>query len=106
MTTLNFVLPDGRTLSVDAQDGSTVMQAALDHSVPGIVAECGGAMACATCHVIVDEAWAERVGAADDNESAMLEIVVDRRPTSRLACQVPVRAEFHGLTLGVPVSQF
>ena len=81
------------------------METALKNAVPGIEAECGGACACATCHVYVDESWVERLGKAEQMEEDMLDFAFDVRPTSRLSCQIKVRPELDGLTLSTPEKQ-
>jgi len=91
MTKITLVAFDGTRFDVDAENGSTVMENAIRNSVPGIEAECGGACACATCHVYVDDAWAEIVGAPEAMEEDMLDFAFDVRPTSRLSCQIKVR---------------
>jgi len=105
MTKITLVAFDGTRFDVDAENGSTVMENAIRNSVPGIEAECGGACACATCHVYVDEQWAEVVGAPQPMEEDMLDFAFDVRPTSRLSCQIKVRKELDGLVVHVPERQ-
>jgi len=105
MTRITYVQADGGARTVEAAPGSTVMEAAIDNDIDGIVAECGGACSCATCHVYVDEGWVERTGEPDAMEDGMLDCVLDRRPTSRLSCQIPVREELDGLVVYVPENQ-
>jgi ferredoxin, 2Fe-2S len=105
MTKISIVAFDGTRFDVDAEDGSTVMENAIRNSVPGIEAECGGACACATCHVYVDEAWVEKVGSPEPMEEDMLDFAFDVRPNSRLSCQVKVRDELDGLVVHVPERQ-
>ncbi|MBU2486264.1 MAG: (2Fe-2S)-binding protein [Alphaproteobacteria bacterium] len=105
MTKITLVAFDGTRFDVDAENGSTVMENAIRNSVPGIEAECGGACACATCHVYVDDAWAEIVGAPEAMEEDMLDFAFDVRPTSRLSCQIKVRDELDGLVVHVPERQ-
>jgi 2Fe-2S ferredoxin len=105
MAKITFIAPDGRHFDVDAPNGSTVMENAIRNGVPGIEAECGGACACATCHVYVDEAWAETVGSPEAMEEDMLDFAYDVRPTSRLSCQIRVRDELDGLVVQVPERQ-
>jgi 2Fe-2S ferredoxin len=81
------------------------MEAAIRNAVPGILAECGGACACATCHVYVDEAWKEKTGDPSPMEEDMLDFAFDVRPTSRLSCQIKVSPELEGLTVTVPERQ-
>ena len=82
------------------------MEAAKLNLVPGIEAECGGACACATCHVYVDEAWSEKTGKPSEMEEDMLDFAFDVRPVSRLSCQIKVAPELDGLILRVPEKQF
>ena len=105
MAKITYVQADGSSQTVDAKPGSTVMETAVDNDIDGIVAECGGACSCATCHVYVDEAWLERTGEPDAMEDGMLDCVLDRRPESRLSCQIPVREEIDGLVVHVPEHQ-
>ena len=105
MPSVTYVQPDGSLRTVDARAGTTVMEAAIDHDVPGIVAECGGACSCATCHVYVDSAWAERLDPPDSQEDGMLDCVLDRHAASRLSCQIVLTDELDGLVVHVPESQ-
>ncbi len=105
MTKIVFNGRDDTRYEVDAENGSTVMEAAIKSGVPGIEAECGGACACATCHVYVDEAWAQLTGEPEPMEEDMLDFAYDVRPTSRLSCQIRVRDEMDGLTVTVPERQ-
>jgi len=105
MTKLTIVAFDGTRFDLDAANGSTVMENAVRNSVPGIEAECGGACACATCHVYVDDAWSERAGSPEAMEEDMLDFAFEVRPTSRLSCQIKMRAELDGLVVHVPERQ-
>jgi ferredoxin, 2Fe-2S len=105
MPKLTFVAFDGTDFVVDAQSGSTVMENAVRNSVPGIEAECGGACACATCHVYVDEAWAEKVGKPEAMEEDMLDFAFEVGPTSRLSCQIKMSDGLDGLIVRVPERQ-
>jgi len=105
MTKITYIAFDGTRFEVDAQNGSTVMENAIRNSVPGIEAECGGACACATCHVYVDEAWSALVGEPEAMEEDMLDFAFDVQPTSRLSCQIKVRDELNGLVVKVPERQ-
>ena len=105
MTKITFIDAAGQSRTVDAEDGSTVMETALKNAVPGIEAECGGACACATCHVYVDDSWVEKLPKAESMEEDMLDIAYDVRPTSRLSCQIRVTAEIDGLVLHTPEQQ-
>lgn len=98
-----FVLPDGHRVDAEAETGVSAMKVALQNRVRGIVAECGGSMMCATCHVYVDVAWVEHAGAAGPVESEMLDCTgSERRPESRLSCQVIASDELDGIVLHVP----
>ena len=105
MTKLTFVAFDGTRFDVEAANGSTVMENAIRAGVPGIEAECGGACACATCHVYVDEEWSAKVGTPQVMEEDMLDFAYDVRPTSRLSCQIRVSDELDGLSVHVPERQ-
>ncbi len=105
MVQINFVDHKGETRTVDADVGSTVMEAAIRNAIPGIEAECGGACACATCHVYVDEAWREKVGDPTPMEEDMLDFGYDVRPNSRLSCQIKIVEELDGLTVATPERQ-
>lgn len=105
MTKLTIVAFDGTRYELDAANGSTVMENAVRNSVPGVEAECGGACACATCHVYVDDAWAERVGPPSPMEEDMLDFAYEVKPTSRLSCQIKVTDELNGLVVNVPERQ-
>lgn len=105
MARITFIQNDGTERVVEAEPGMTVMEAAVKNSIPGIAAECGGACACATCHVYVDEAWAEKTGSPSPMEEDMLDFAFDVRPTSRLSCQIKVSDELDGLTVTVPERQ-
>ncbi len=106
MAKITYVQPDGSRQTVDAQPGVTVMEAAKLNNVSGIEAECGGACACATCHVYVDAAWREKVGKPADMENDMLDFAFDVREESRLSCQIKVTEALDGLVVKVPEKQF
>jgi 2Fe-2S ferredoxin len=106
MVKLTFIQPDGASQTVDVEPGLTVMEAAKLNDVPGIEAECGGACACATCHVYVGAEWVEKTGKPADIEEDMLDFAFDVRKESRLSCQIKVTPELDGLTLRVPAKQF
>ncbi|HEY7458874.1 MAG TPA: 2Fe-2S iron-sulfur cluster-binding protein [Xanthobacteraceae bacterium] len=105
MPKITYIQHDGTERTVDAEVGSTVMETAIRNSVPGIVAECGGACSCATCHVHVDEAWSEKVGPPSPMEEDMLDFAFDVKPTSRLSCQIKVTEELDGLIVRTPQQQ-
>ena len=105
MPKITYISADGTSRTADAELGSTVMEAAIKHGVSGIEAECGGACACATCHVYVDEAWRAIVGEPSPMEEDMLDFGYDVKPSSRLSCQIKVIAEIDGLVVRVPERQ-
>ena len=105
MAKITYVRPDGSRQEVEAEPGSTVMEAAIRNGVPGIEAECGGACSCATCHVYIDEEWVAATGEAEPMEQDMLDFAYDVRPTSRLSCQIRVTEELDGLVVTVPEQQ-
>ena len=104
MPQVSFMEASGATRVVDVSVGESVMEGARRNGVSGIAADCGGACACATCHVYVDEAWAEKVGKPNAIEESMLDFAEDVRPTSRLSCQIQVEARLDGLIVEVPAS--
>ncbi len=106
MAKITFLQPDGENHVVEAASGVTVMEAAKLNSVLGIEAVCGGACACATCHVYVDEAWREKAGTASGMEQDMLDFAFDVRDESRLSCQIKVTDTLDGLVVRVPAKQF
>ncbi len=105
MPRMTFIEHDGTAHEVGASSGSSVMQAAVANRVPGILADCGGNCACATCHVYVDPAWRERTGEPDANERAMIECALFVQEGSRLSCQIIVNDGLDGLTVRLPESQ-
>jgi ferredoxin, 2Fe-2S len=105
MAKIHFVDHNGETRIIDVENGATVMEAAIRNAIPGIEAECGGACACATCHVYIDEAWSDVVGEPEAMEEDMLDFAYDVRPNSRLSCQIKVRDELDGLVVSVPERQ-
>lgn len=105
MTDITFIDAQGTARTVKAEDGSTLMEAAVRNAIPGIEAECGGACACATCHVYVDPAWQERLPAPQSMEEDMLDFAYDVRPNSRLSCQIRIRPELDGLVVTTPERQ-
>ena len=105
MTQITYIDAGGTSRTVDAQIGATVMETALRNSVPGIEAECGGACACATCHVYVDEKWTGIVGKPSQMEEDMLDFAFEVRPNSRLSCQIKVTSALDGLVVTTPGKQ-
>jgi 2Fe-2S ferredoxin len=106
MPTINFLLSDGTTRTVEAATGRSIMEAAIHGNVRGIDAECGGCCSCATCHVYVDESYLPLIPAADEMEDELLQgVAAERRMGSRLSCQLVVSPALDGLTVSVPESQ-
>jgi ferredoxin, 2Fe-2S len=105
MPRITFIEPDGSRRVVDAPLGVTLMEAAVQNGVQGILALCGGACACGTCHVYVDAAWLPRLGAREEMEEGMLECAWEPRDNSRLSCQIHVTADLEGLEVTVPPRQ-
>ena len=106
MITVHFVSAEGTRRDVQAAPGTSLMQAAVAADVDGIDAECGGSLICATCHVYVREPYASRLPAPDPDEQAMLEFAAaDRRPQSRLSCQLRLTPDLDGLIVDVPDRQ-
>jgi len=106
MPIITFIEFNGTEHVVDAEAGRSLMQAAVDNGVPGIVADCGGCCSCGTCHCYVENAQAHAIPAAEHAEQSMLEGLLEPGPNSRLACQITVTAEMGGLTVRLPASQF
>jgi len=105
MPRVAFVQPDGTRREVSAPVGITLMEAARQHGFAGVVAQCGGACACATCHVYVDPEWLERLEPPEDMELGMLEAAWEPRGNSRLSCQIHLTQDLDGLTVRVPARQ-
>jgi ferredoxin, 2Fe-2S len=105
MVKITYIESSGATRIIDAEPGSTVMETAIKNAVPGIEAECGGACACATCHVYVDEDWRQKVGPPSPMEEDMLDFGYDVRANSRLSCQIKVTATLDGLVVTTPERQ-
>ena len=106
MVQITYVEHDGTEHLVDSQTGVSLMQAAIDNLVPGIDADCGGECSCATCHVMVNENWLEKVGPPGEMEESMLDLNPERQENSRLSCQVEVSEELDGLRVTMPEFQF
>lgn len=105
MPKITYIDAAGDARTVEVAEGISVMEGARDNDVPGIEADCGGACACATCHVFVAEEWFAKAGEPDETEAAMLEFAPEVRPTSRLSCQIKVSQLLDGLVVHTPASQ-
>ncbi|MEL7129026.1 MAG: 2Fe-2S iron-sulfur cluster-binding protein [Pseudomonadota bacterium] len=106
MAKVTFIDHEGNERPIEARNGETVMEVAVKNSIPGIDADCGGACACATCHVYVDEAFLDKVGTAEAMEQSMLDFAENVQPNSRLCCQINVTDEIDGLRVTTPESQY
>lgn len=105
MAKVTYIEHNGTKHEIDVAPGSSVMQAAIENNVRGIIAECGGACSCATCHVYIDEGWLARLDKKREDEEAMLEAVCEQRPNSRLSCQIKVSESLDGLVVTMPEKQ-
>jgi ferredoxin, 2Fe-2S len=105
MVKITYIDSGGTGRTVEAEIGSTVMETAIKNSVPGIEAECGGACACSTCHVYVDDAWTSVTGEPSPMEEDMLDFAFDVRANSRLSCQLKVSEALDGLVVTTPERQ-
>lgn len=106
MARITYVAHDGSRTEVDVELGSTVMQGAIENSVSGIVAECGGSCSCGTCHCYVDQAWLESVGNPSAMEKDIIECTINPQPNSRLSCQIEVTEDLDGLVVYLPEAQY
>ncbi|MCZ0954370.1 MAG: 2Fe-2S iron-sulfur cluster-binding protein [Rhodospirillaceae bacterium] len=102
MAKITYITPDGQRQDVDVDNGLSVMEGAINNDIDGIVAECGGACACATCHSYIDESWIDRLLPMDDMEDCMLDATASpRKANSRLTCQIKVSDDIDGLIVQV-----
>lgn len=106
MPVINYIDAQGNKFEADLAVGENLMQGAIDNMIDGILGECGGACACATCHCYVDEACLEKVPAPENSEQDLLEAVVDPKANSRLSCQLVVTDDMEGFTVHLPESQY
>ncbi|MGE0847364.1 MAG: 2Fe-2S iron-sulfur cluster-binding protein [Flavobacteriaceae bacterium] len=105
MAKITYIESDGTKHVVEGEVGSTVMETAIQNLIPGIEAECGGSLACATCHVYVDDAWRTATGEPSPMEEDMLDFAYEVKPESRLSCQIQVTDELDGLVVRIPERQ-
>ncbi len=108
MGKVTYVAMDGKQTTVEVADGENVMRGALYNEIDGIVGECGGGLACATCHCYVDNAWANALGTPSSKEESELldAAAAEIRPTSRLSCQILMAPEYDGLVVHMPETQY
>jgi ferredoxin, 2Fe-2S len=105
MPKITYIDASGKERTVEGKNGMSVMETAIKHNVPGIDADCGGACACATCHVYVDAAFADKVGKPSAMEQSMLDFAENVKENSRLSCQIKIREDLDGLKVTTPESQ-
>ena len=105
MAKITYYTHDSKTHTIDVQNGLTVMEGAVQNDIPGIDADCGGGMACATCHVYVKEEWFNRINKKTEGEDDMLDQAYEPKKNSRLSCQIQVTDEIDGLEVHLPEKQ-
>ena len=105
MAKINYHTHNNKTYTVDVQKGLTVMEGAIQNDIPGSDADCGGGMACATCHVYVKEEWYEKLNKPEEAEQDMIDMAYEPKKNSRLSCQISVSDEIDGLTVTTPAKQ-
>ena len=105
MPKITYITSDATAHTIDVQNGLTVMEGAVQNDIPGIDADCGGGMSCATCHVYVDENWLDKLPQKEDGEEDMLDMAFEPKKNSRLSCQIIVSDELDGLTVNIPSKQ-
>ena len=105
MAKITYITPDDKIHEIDVQNGLTVMEGAVQNDIPGIDADCGGGMACATSHVYVKEEWLDKLPKKEDGEEDMLDMAFEPKKNSRLSCQLIVSDELDGLTVDIPSKQ-
>jgi 2Fe-2S ferredoxin len=106
MPTIIYVTSDGQRHEVEVENGYTVMEGAINNNIDGIIAECGGACACATCHSYIDPTWSQKLTAMDDMEDSMLDAAFERKDNSRLTCQIEVSDVLDGLVVHVAENDY
>ena len=105
MTKITYIEHNGKTHQIDVANGLTVMEGAIQNNIPGIDADCGGSMACATCHVYVKEDWFNRIPKKENGEEDMIDMAYEPNKFSRLSCQITVSDEIDGLVVQLPKKQ-
>ncbi len=106
MGKVTFVAFSGGENTVEVENGTSVMQAAIDNLIPGIDADCGGECSCATCHVLITDAWTAKTGVPAEQENSMLDLNPDRTANSRLSCQIIMSDDLDGLRVDLPEFQY
>ena len=105
MSKVTYIEQDGKSHTIDIQNGLTVMEGAIQNNIPGIDADCGGSMACATCHVYVKEEWFSKIPKAEEAEIDMIDMAYEPKKNSRLSCQIIISDELDGLEITTPEKQ-
>ena len=105
MAKITYVEHNGKSHTIDVKNGLTVMEGAVQNDIPGIDADCGGSMACATCHVYVKEEWFNKLPKKEDGEEDMIDMAYEPNKYSRLSCQLTVSNDLEGLTVQLPEKQ-
>ena len=105
MAKITYISHDNQNRTVEVQNGLSVMEGAVQNDIPGIDADCGGGMACATCHVYVKDEWFDKLPNKEDGEEDMLDMAFEPKKNSRLSCQIIVSDELDGLTVNIPSKQ-
>ena len=105
MTKITYKDQQGNSKTIDIDNGLSVMEGAIQNEIPGIDADCGGSMACATCHVYVEEKWLNKIPKAVDAEEDMIDMAFEPKKNSRLSCQLIVSDELDGLEVNIPSKQ-
>ena len=105
MPKITYIDNKENSKTIDVENGLTVMEGAIQNNIPGIDADCGGSMACATCHVYVEEKWLDKLPKAEEAEVDMIDMAFEPKKNSRLSCQIIVSDELDGLTVNIPSKQ-
>jgi len=105
MAKITYIDNQGNSKTIEVENGLTVMEGAIQNDIPGIDADCGGSMACATCHVYVEEKWLNKISKAEEAEIDMIDMAYEPKKNSRLSCQLIVSDELEGLTVTTPSQQ-
>jgi 2Fe-2S ferredoxin len=105
MPKITYLDNQGNSKTINVDNGLTVMEGAIQNDIPGIDADCGGSMACATCHVYVEEKWLDKIPKAEEAEVDMIDMAYEPKKNSRLSCQLIVSDELEGLTVTTPAQQ-
>ena len=105
MAKINYIDHSGNKIEINVENGLTVMEGAVQNNVPGIDADCGGSMACATCHVYVEDSWLNKLPEPEDAEKDMIDMAYEPKKNSRLSCQLIVSEQLDGLVVDLPEKQ-